>query len=80
MTASRLTTFDNPYDPFSQFTEWFAEDIRLGYDTTGYLARIVRNSEELSDADNDEAIEVAIDEIIKEHNGGIYKKIAPPSS
>lgn len=78
MVAARLTTTDNPYDPFSQFTEWYAEDHRLGYDTPNYLARIARTSDELSEADNDEAIELAIDEIIKEHDGGIYKKVPAP--
>lgn len=78
MTASRLTTNDNPYNPFSEFTEWLAEDMRLGYNTPGYLARIANTSDELSEADNDEAIEIAIDEIIKEHDGGIYKKISAP--
>lgn len=78
MTASRLTTYDNPYDPFSQFTEWMTEDHRLGYDTPSYLARIAHTSEELSEADNDEAIETAIDEIIKEHGEEIYKKVKAP--
>lgn len=78
MTASRLTTYDNPYDPFSEFNEWMNEDHRLGYDTPSYLARIARTSEELSDADNDEAIEAAIDEIIAEHDDGIYKKVKAP--
>jgi len=78
MVAPRLTTTDNPYDPFSQFAEWWTEDHRLGYDTPNYLARIVRTSDELSEADNDEAIESAIDEIIKEHDGGIYKKVSAP--
>ena len=37
-----LTTFDNPYDPFEQFTQWFMFDEEKGYHTTAYLGRIAR--------------------------------------
>ena len=44
-----LTTFDNPYDPFEQFTQWFMFDEEKGYHTTAYLGRIARTSDQLSD-------------------------------
>lgn len=70
-----LTTFDNPYDPFEEFTQWFMFDEEKGYHTTAYLGRIARTSNELSDAENDEEIERAIDEIIKYDCQNIYKKV-----
>lgn len=70
-----LTTFDNPYDPFEQFTQWFLFDEEKGYHTTGYLARIVRTSDQLSDDENNDEIERAIDEIIKNDFLNIYKKV-----
>lgn len=48
-----LTTFDNPYDPFEQFTQWFMFDEEKGYHTTAYLGRIARTSDQLSDEEND---------------------------
>lgn len=70
-----LTTIDNPYDPFTHFDEWYAFDESRGYHTCGYLARIVKSSDELSEADEDAAIEMAIDEIIKWNILGIYEKV-----
>lgn len=58
-----LTTFDNPYDPFEQFTQWFMFDEEKGYHTTAYLGRIARTSDQLSDEENNKEVERAIDEI-----------------
>lgn len=76
MSQSMLTTIDNPYNPFTQFDEWFAFDESKGYHTCSYLARIVKSSDELSEADESLAIESAIDEIIKLNVLGIYKKVS----
>ena len=62
-----LTTTDNPFDPFDDFEEWNAYDRTLGYNTLGYLARVVVSSPELSPADQKLAIYQAMDEIV-EHN------------
>lgn len=71
-----LTTVDNPYDPFTQFDLWNAFDEQAGYHTTAYLARVVRTSDELSNADQDIAIEQAIDDIVNENVLGLYRKVA----
>lgn len=75
MTGSLLTTIDNPFDPFTQWDEWYAFDVGKGYNTCAYLARIVKSSDELSEADEDLAIEVAIDEIVNFNILGLYKKV-----
>ena len=74
MTECRLTTFDNPYDPFEQFTDWFLFDEEKGYHTCGYLGRIARSSGSLSDEENQREVERAIDEIIKYDFRNIYRK------
>ena len=35
-----LTTVDNPYNPFEQFTSWLLYDEEKGYHTCAYLGRI----------------------------------------
>ena len=74
-TTYMLTTIDNPYNPFTQFDLWQQYDHDKGYYTTEYLARIAYTSPELSDADQDLAIDLAIDEIIEYNVLGIYKRV-----
>ena len=71
----RLTTVDNPYDPFEQFDSWFLFDVEKGYNTCAYLGRIARLSDQLSEEENDKEVERAIDEIIKYDFMNIYKKV-----
>ena len=75
MAECRLTTFDNPYDPFKQFNSWFLFDVEKGYNSCGYLARIARTTDQMSDAENEEEIERAIDEIIQYDFMNIYQKV-----
>ena len=75
-TQYMLTTVDNPFDPFTQFDEWMVWDERAGYYTLSYLDRIAKVSNELSEADQDQAIEDAIDSIVKENVSGMWRKIA----
>ena len=70
-----LTTIDNPFDPIEQFTSWFMFDNEKGYNSCSYLSRIARTSDELSDEENNEEIERAIDEIIKYDLNNVYNKI-----
>lgn len=75
MTECALTTFDNPFDPFDQFDQWFAFDTDKGYNSCSYLDRIARTSDQLSEEENNQEIERAIDEIIKYDFRNIYKKV-----
>lgn len=70
-----LTTFDNPYDPFEQFTSWFLFDVEKGYNSCDYLGRVARISDSLSEEENDKEVERAIDEIILNDFMNIYKKV-----
>ena len=70
-----ITTNDNPYNPHTDFSQWYLYDVNNGYDTCAYLGRIVKDSEELSDEEREVENERAIDEIIKYDFMNIYKKI-----
>ena len=75
MATCALTTIDNPFDPFEQFTSWFLFDIEKGYNSCAYLARIAKTSEQLSEVEYNDEIERAIDEIVRLDFMNIYKKV-----
>lgn len=70
-----LTTIDNPYDPFEQFTLWMLFDNEKGYNSSGRLMRIANLTDDMSQAEINEEIERAIDEIIFYDPLNIYKKV-----
>lgn len=70
-----LTTFDNKFDPSDDFFEWFMEDIRLGHACCETLARNAHISDMLTDNEQAEEIERAIDAIIKADPEHIYHKV-----
>lgn len=70
-----ITTIDNPYDPLDQFPQWFQFDIEKGYNTCSKLARICYTSDALSDEENKQEIERAIDTLIEIDFMKIYKKV-----
>lgn len=75
MNVVMLTTTDNPFNPFDEYDKWYDFDVQMGYFTCQYLSRIVKTSDELSDAEEQQAIEDAIDEIVKLNILGIYKRV-----
>lgn len=76
MVKTMLTTIDNPFSPIDDYDAWYAYDTSSGYHTSAFLARILNDSDQLSEADHDHAITIAIDEIIRENVLGIYTKVS----
>lgn len=73
--VAMLTTIDNPYNPFTQYDEWYAFDRYLGHYTPEYLARIAVVSNGLSPADEVDAINQAIVEIVSYNLNGLYARV-----
>jgi hypothetical protein len=71
----RLTTIDNPYNPFEQFTSWYSFDVEHHYNTCSLIARLSNVSDDMSQDEIDIEVERVIDEIIKQDFLNIYKKI-----
>lgn len=75
MIRAMLTTVDNPYDPFDEWNEWLACEVRLGHNSLGLLGRLAMVSDELSEADQAKSIEDAIDDIVRENVSGVFRKV-----
>jgi hypothetical protein len=73
-----LTTTDNPFSPVTQYDEWLTWDMAR-YNSNALLARVAITSPDLSDADQDLAIQEAIDEIVTENVSGVHTKVRASS-
>lgn len=61
----RVTTTDNPFNPFTEWDEWYFYDLSKGYSTCERLDRLSNTSSQLSDELNNEELEQAIDQLIE---------------
>jgi len=78
MDLHMLTTTDNPFSPVTQYDEWLAWDMEH-YNTNALLARVAYSSPDLSPADQTQAIEDAINEIVEHNVSGVHTKVLLPS-
>lgn len=60
-----LTTLDNPFDPFDDFTSWFMFDCEKGHNTSSRLARIAKLDSEMSQKEIDDEMDRAMDFILR---------------
>lgn len=61
----RITSIDNPYDPFTQWDQWLLYDNLKGYHTCERLASVTVISEQLSDQETFDSVERGIEELMK---------------
>ena len=78
-TVYMLTTVDNPYNPFTEWDDWYAFDASKGYHTPGLIARLTVDSDELSDTDQTLSVQQAMGEIARENVLGIYRLVSEDS-
>ena len=70
-----ITTTDNPFDPFDEFDSWFGFDVEKGYYTSSKLARLTNLTEDMTEKEESDEIERAIDRLIEIDPLDIYKKV-----
>lgn len=72
-----ITTVDNPFDPFTDFDNWYRFDESKGYCTSGYLARYFDDdTSDMSDAEYEERLSIAINKILNNDFMGQYFRVA----
>ena len=72
---AHITTIDNPFNPFDDFTSWFMFDIEKGYYSGQKVARLVNTTEDMTTEEELEEIERAIDRLIEIDPLDIYIKV-----
>lgn len=73
--TTMLTTVDNPFNPFTQYDDWYAWDVASGYNTVAFLARVATVSDDMSETDIELSISQAIDEVAYENVSGMHRKV-----
>ena len=71
-----LTTLDNPFNPFDDFTSWYMFDCEKGYNTSSRLARIANVNSEMTQKEVDDELQRVIDLIVKHDFENIYVKVS----
>ncbi len=75
MAVYMLSTIDNPYNPFEDFVHWFLYDVHCQYNTCGLLARTANVQENMSEVEQQRAINEAIDQIVLNDPLNLYIRI-----
>ena len=72
-----LTSVDNPFDPFTDFDNWYRYDTEKGYYTAGLIARFTdADSFDLSDNDYASEIEQAVERALEtDLEGRLFKVV-----
>lgn len=75
MAQSVITTIDNPWNPFTQFREWYAWDNKHHYETCRWLDHYMFSSNDLSDEQIDADITDAQNKLLVRNPYGLHVKV-----
>lgn len=73
-TIHMLTTFDNPFNPFVDFSSWYMFDCEKQHNTCGRLARLAKLDSEMTEKEVNTEKERVMDFIIQHDVEGIFFK------
>ena len=71
-----LSTIDNPFNPFDQFDSWLLFDNEKGYNSLGKMMRIANLTDDMTEQEQEDEIERAIDRIIEIDFRDVYIKVS----
>lgn len=84
MIEKFVATSDNPYDYFKEFAQWNNFDTAQGYNTLSLVARLCNSSEELSESEEEQAIDEALNSVVELNVTGkenvFYKFVYPKTN
>ena len=70
-----ISTIDNPFNPFDDFTSWLMFDTEKGYYSSSKLARLTKLTDDMTEKEESEEIERAVDRLIEIDPLDIYIKV-----
>ncbi len=70
-----ITTIDNPFNPLEDFDNWFLFDVEKGYYTSNKLGRLTNLTDEMTEKEENEEVERAIDRLIEIDPLDLYIKV-----
>ena len=73
-TTHMLTTFDNPFNPFVDFSSWYMFDCEKQHNTCGRLARLAELDSEMTEREVNAEKERVMDFIVQYDLEGIFFK------
>ena len=78
LKIARLSTVDNPYNPFTQWKDWLNYDLMNHHDCCAVLAQHCFTSDALSEEENLFELNRAIDEIVASDPAKQFIKVLDP--
>ena len=75
MADYMVTTIDNPWKPFLHYHEWLSYDISHGYNTDQWVYIMTRTSNDLTNEEQQEQVDVGIDRLLELDPYGIFVKV-----
>lgn len=69
-----LTTLDNPFNPFVDFSSWYMFDCEKNHNTSSRLARIANLDSEMTQQERDKEMDRAMNLIVKYDFEDLYIK------
>lgn len=75
MKSCRITTIDNPWNPYTDFLKWWEHDHEFGYNTLEMVAYFAKTSTELEEEDYIDEVSYAIDKVLEINPFGRHIKI-----